>query len=95
MQFNSLSFLIFLPTVFLLYWCVLRSRRQQNLLVVIASYVFYGWWDWRFLSLILLTSLLSYVSGRLTERYSGQQKLKRAVCAGNIVANLLILCTFK
>lgn len=95
MQFNSLSFLIFLPTVFLLYWCVLRSRRQQNLLVVMASYVFYGWWDWRFLSLILLTTLLSYGSGRLTERYSQQRELKRAVCAGNVVANLLILCTFK
>ena len=59
MQFNSLTFLLFLSTVFLLYWQVFKGRRQQNLLLLSASYVFYGWWDWRFLSLIALTSLLS------------------------------------
>ena len=47
MLFNSFQFLIFLPVVFLLYWFVFRQRRWQNLLVVLASYVFYGWWDCR------------------------------------------------
>ena len=65
MLFNSFEFLIFLPVVFLLYWFVFRPRRLQNLLVVVASYVFYGWWDWRFLFLIALTSLCSFGSGLL------------------------------
>ena len=45
MLFNSFEFLAFLPIVFLLYWGVFRTRRWQNLWVVVASYVFYGWWD--------------------------------------------------
>ena len=49
MLFNSFEFMIFLPVVFLLYWFVFRGRRWQNMLVLVASYVFYGWWDWRFL----------------------------------------------
>lgn len=47
MLFNSFEFLLFLPIVFLLYWYVFRKRYGQNLLIVLASYVFYGWWDWR------------------------------------------------
>ncbi|MCD8298156.1 MAG: MBOAT family protein, partial [Opitutae bacterium] len=50
MLFNSIEFALFLPVVFLLYWFVFnRSVKVQNLFVVAASYVFYGWWDWRFL----------------------------------------------
>lgn len=56
MLFNSIEFLLYLPIVFLLYWFVFKSLRWQNLFVVIASYVFYGWWDWRFLLLIALTT---------------------------------------
>lgn len=95
MLFNSLEFLLFLPIVFLLYWFVFRGRRWQNLLIVIASYVFYGWWDWRFLLLIALTSLCSYGSGLLIERYDGKRKVQRAVSASNIVLNLGILGVFK
>ena len=51
MLFNSLEFAVFLPIVFLVYW-LLRNRGPQNAFLVIASYVFYGWWDWRFLFLI-------------------------------------------
>lgn len=95
MLFNSLEFLLFLPIVFLLYWFVFRSRRLQNLLIVIASYVFYGWWDWRFLMLIALTSLCSYGSGLLIERHDGKRKVQRVVSASNIVLNLGILGVFK
>ena len=63
MLFNSFEYLIFLPEVFLLYWFAFRRLRWQNLLIVVASYVFYGWWDYRFLILIALTTLLSYLSG--------------------------------
>ena len=61
MIFNSLDFAFFLPIVFILYWFVVnRNLKVQNLFLVIVSYVFYGWWDWRFLSLIIFSSLIDY-----------------------------------
>lgn len=64
MIFNSIDFAIFLPIVFLLYWFVFnQSLKLQNLLIAIASYVFYGWWDWRFLSLIFFSTLVDYFVG--------------------------------
>ncbi len=95
MLFNSIEFLLFLPIVFLLYWFVFRGRRWQNLLVVVASYVFYGWWDWRFLFLIALTSLCSYGSGLLIERFEGKRKSQQLVSAANILVNIGILGVFK
>ena len=95
MLFNSFEFLIFLPIVFLSYWFVFRRRWWRNLFVVVASYVFYSWWNWRFLILIALTSLFSFISGLLLERYEGQRKLQKAVSATNIVLNLTILGIFK
>ena len=95
MLFNSFEFLVFLPIVFLLYWFVFCGRRWQNLLVVVASYVFYGWWDWRFLLLIAITSLCSYGSGLLLEHYEGRRRTQQAVSAANIVLNLSILGVFK
>ena len=61
MLFNSIDFAIFVPIVFLLYWFV--KQKFQNSLIVVASYVFYGWWDWRFLSLILFSTLVDYSVG--------------------------------
>ena len=95
MLFNSFTFMIFLPVVFLLYWFVFKRLKWQNLLILVASYVFYGWWDWRFLILIVITSLSSYVSGLLIKRYEGQRGRQKAVSAANIVLNLGILATFK
>ena len=92
MVFNSIQFLVFLPIVFLLYWLVFKPLKWQNVLIVVASYVFYGWWDWRFLSLIAFTSVCSYASGVLIERYCDRGKL---ISAANIVINLLILGFFK
>lgn len=69
MTFNSLEFALFLPIVLLLYWQVFRRNlRLQNLFIVVVSYLFYGWWDWRFLLLIALTSAMSYWSGILIDR---------------------------
>ena len=95
MLFNSFEFLAFLPIVFLLYWFVFRGRQWQNLLIVVASYLFYGWWNWRFLFLIALTSLCSYGSGLLMEHYEGQRRKQKWVSASNIVLNLGILGVFK
>ena len=64
MYFNSIDFAIFLPVVLTAYWFIASgSLRQQNLLIVIASYVFYGWWDWRFLFLIFFSSVSDYLIG--------------------------------
>jgi len=95
MLFNSFTFMIFLPVVFLLYWFVFKRLKWQNFLILVASYVFYGWWDWRFLILIVITSLSSYLSGLLISHYEGRRPLQRAVSAANIVLNLGILATFK
>ena len=95
MLFNSFEFLLYLPITFLLYWAFSRNRKIQNLIVVIASYVFYGWWDWRFLMLIAFTSACIYASGLLLERFEGQRKRQKMVSAANIVLNLGILGLFK
>jgi len=95
MLFNSFEFLVFLPIVFLLYWFVFRGRCWQNLLVVVASYVFYGWWNWRFLLLIALTSLCSYGSGLLLEKYERRRRKQQVISVANIVLNLGILGVFK
>ena len=109
MLFNSFEYLLFLPIVFAVYWAIGYARindslklRLQNAFVVIASYVFYGWWDYKFLLLIAFTSLCSYASGLLID------KSKRCIVYGvrcinwakfwlitNIVINLGILATFK
>lgn len=95
MLFNSFEFLIFLPAVFLLYWFVFKPLKWQNLFVVAASYLFYGWWDWRFLILIAITTFCSYASGLLIQKYSGRRRHQRIVCASNILLNLIILGIFK
>jgi D-alanyl-lipoteichoic acid acyltransferase DltB (MBOAT superfamily) len=64
MLFNSIDFAIFLPIVFILYWFgTNKNLRLQNFLIVAASYLFYGWWDWRFLSLILFSTFVDYSVG--------------------------------
>ena len=102
MLFNSVQFAIFLPIVFLLYWFVFdrligKSKwqlRLQNAFVVVASYVFYGWWDWRFLLLIAFTSFCSWGSGLLIGK-AKTKKAAKAWTALNIVLNLGILAMFK
>lgn len=94
MLFNSFEFALFLPLVFMLYWFVFRTRRWQNAFVVMASYVFYGWWDWRFLLLIAFTSACSYLSGLMIER-TADKAARRWISAANIIVNLLVLGVFK
>lgn len=94
MLFNSLEFALFLPIVFAIYWLLKGYLAWQNLFVVVSSYVFYGYWDYRFLALIALTSFLSWASGILIETASDAKTAKRYLVA-NIVLNLLILCLFK
>jgi len=108
MLFNSFHFALFLPVVFLLYWFVFdyalrgcrHQLRWQNAFILVASYVFYGWWNWRFLVLIAFTSFCSWGSGLLIQRSrepSSDKSEKKAKIwmTLNIVVNLLILGIFK
>jgi D-alanyl-lipoteichoic acid acyltransferase DltB (MBOAT superfamily) len=95
MLFNSIEFFIFLPIVFAIYWVIGNNRiRQQNLLIAIASYVFYGWWDWRFLFLILFSSLVDYTIGLKLESEDKPSK-RKALLWVSICVNLGFLGFFK
>ena len=95
MLFNSLEFFIFLPIVFTLYWLIGNKRiKQQNLLIAVSSYVFYGWWDWRFLFLILFSSLLDYTIG-LKLNSEDKPSKRKALLWVSICVNLGFLGFFK
>jgi alginate O-acetyltransferase complex protein AlgI len=95
MLFNSIDFAIFLPIVFAVYWFVLGNRlRLQNLWVVAVSYLFYGWWDWRFLSLIVISTLVDYSIGLALSAQKDQMKRKLLVWV-SVIVNLGILGFFK
>lgn len=94
MLFNSFDFAVFLPIVFALYWLVKGQLRLQNLLIVLASYLFYGWWDWRFLSLIVFSTLVDYLVGR--KLASTEKKRSRKILLWtSILVNLGFLGFFK
>ena len=94
MLFNSIEFLIFLPTVFLLYWFIFKELKIQNLLILLASYVFYGWWDWRFLSLIILSTIVDFTIGNMIFK-STNLKRKKYLLFFSLFFNLGLLGFFK
>jgi len=95
MYFNSLDFALFLPIVFILYWFVTnKNLKLQNALLVVASYVFYGWWDWRFLSLIVFSSLVDYTIG-LQLNHTAQPSKRKLLLWSSILVNLGFLGFFK
>ncbi|SMD46068.1 D-alanyl-lipoteichoic acid acyltransferase DltB, MBOAT superfamily [Aquiflexum balticum DSM 16537] len=95
MLFNSYEFLVFFPVVFLLYWFVFqRNLKAQNAFILLASYVFYGWWDWRFLGLIAFSSLVDYICG--LKIGAEEDTFKRKVYLGiSLGVNLGLLGFFK
>lgn len=104
MLFNSVEFSIYLPVVFLLYWFVFnRKVKLQNLFIVVVSYLFYGWWDWHFLILIVITSFCSWLSGVCIDKLRNGtsadtpeiRKKCKWVVVGNVALNLGILIFFK
>lgn len=95
MLFNSVEFFIFLPVVFILYWFVLNKQlRNQNILVLVASYFFYGWWDWRFLFLIFLSTVVDYFVG-LKIHHSKNAGVRKKWLWVSIVFNIGLLGFFK
>jgi len=95
MLFNSLDFALFLPIVFILYWFVVHKKlKYQNFLIVVASYVFYGWWDWRFLTLIVFSTLVDYTVGVQLAK-TNEEKKRKVLLWISIVVNLGFLGFFK
>jgi len=94
MLFNSFEFLIFFPLVFIAYWLLHKSYKAQNIFLLIASYVFYAWWDWRFLSLIVLSSFIDFVAGSKIFESNSVQTRKNWLYV-SLFANLGSLALFK
>lgn len=95
MLFNSIDFAVFLPIIFVLYWFVFNKKiSHQNFLIVLASYFFYGWWDWRFLSLILFSTLVDYIVGLSLGKEQNLNKRKILLWL-SILVNLGFLGFFK
>ncbi len=96
MLFNSLEFLLFLPITFLLYWFVFKKSIQgQNILLLVASYIFYGWWDYRFLVLILASTLVDYTVGLALKREEASRSKRKLLLFTSFAFNLGLLFYFK
>src|SRR5262245_22459221 len=93
MSFASVVFFLFLPVVFALHWIVPR-RNWQNAVLLVASYIFYGWWDWRFCFLMIGSSLIDYWAGLRIDQEPGARRRKEILIVA-LTCNLLILGFFK
>lgn len=91
MRFNSLEFVIFFAVVFALLWGINKRFRTNNIILLVASYVFYGWWDYRFLFLIFASSVVDYVVGYKIP----ESKNKKAWLSVSLIVNLGLLMFFK
>ncbi len=95
MIFNSIEFGIFFPLVFIIYWLFFNKKdRPRNIYLIVVSYVFYGWWDWRFLSLIIISSFVDYIVGQKIFDEENHQK-KRWLLVVSLCVNLGFLGFFK
>ena len=98
MLYNSIEFAIFLPIVFAIYWLLRKNLKWQNIFLLLASYVFYAYWDWRFLGLLFGMSFLSWISGRkIANTLAGGrcQFVRKTLLVSIIVIDLMVLGTFK
>lgn len=95
MLFNSYEFLFFFSGVFLLYWLVFQKNlKAQNIFLLVSSYFFYGWWDWRFLALIFFSSFVDYICGLKINK--AQDSFNRKTLLGiSLAVNLGLLGLFK
>lgn len=94
MLFNSFDYLIFLPIVFILYWLIgTKYRTTQNVLLLCASFIFYGWWSWKFLGLLIISTLLDFFYGFGVN--SSDRMNKKIYLLLSVINNLGILAVFK
>lgn len=95
MAFQTLEYLIFFSIVFILYWTLCsKCKDYQNGLIAVASLVFYGWWDWRFLGLLFITAMTTFLSGLCIGNTNDIRK-RRSLLIGTILVNIGILFFFK
>lgn len=94
MLFNSIDFALFFPLVFITYWLVAGDKRMRNTHILIASYFFYGWWDWRFLFLIATSSLVDFYIGQKIYKANNNKKRKNLLLV-SLLVNLGFLVYFK
>jgi len=95
MLFNSVEYLVFfLPIVFTIYWGLANDVKAQNILLLISSYIFYGLWDYRFLSLIIISSFTDFVIGISIDR-SSSNKVKKVLLFISLLVNIGFLVSFK
>lgn len=94
MLFNSIDFAVFLPIVFLIYWALCRNVKAQNIFLLAASYFFYSWWDWRYLSLILLCTATNYIAGIFLMKIE-KQKLRKLIFFVCCLISFGVLGVFK
>ena len=95
MTFNSLAFAIFLPIVFILYWFVFKNLKKQNVLILVASYIFYGLWDWRFLFLILASTAVDYLVGIAIFNNKDDDRKRKLFLWLSVIFNIGLLGFFK
>ncbi len=99
MAFNSFVFAVFLPLVLGCYWLLHRRMRAQNALLLVASYVFYGWWDWRFLSLLAISTVIDHLVATKIHSIDGRdpesERRRHRWLVLSVVTNLGILGFFK
>ena len=95
MIFNSVDFALFLPVVFVIYWVIGNNQiKWQNILLVAASYFFYGWWDWKFISLIFFSSIIDFLIGHQLS-IANTPKIRKLLLVASLVTNLGLLFFFK
>jgi alginate O-acetyltransferase complex protein AlgI len=94
MLFNSIDFAIFIPIFFIIYWLVAKKLTVRNIFLLASSYLFYGWWDWRFLFLIAFSSIIDYTIGEKIHA-AVNLKIKKRYLATSLFVNLGLLAYFK
>ncbi len=94
MLFNSIEFAIFLPIIFVIYWLLSKNVKNQNTFLLAASYFFYGWWDWRYLSLVLFCSITNYAAGLLMMK-TDRQKQRKLILIACCLVSFGVLGVFK
>lgn len=93
MFFNSIEYAFFLPIVFILYWSLTGKHALQNIILLIASYIFYAWWDYRFLGLLVFSTVLDFYSGHKIDQAFGKNKKLWLIISTTV--NLGFLGVFK
>lgn len=94
MIFNSLEFALFLPVVFIIYWLLQKKLVWQNTFILMASYIFYGWWDYRFLLLIGASSLIDFLVGHKLAATEDKDR-RKILLSVSLLSNLGLLGFFK